>query len=70
MTIRQKVKVCCEISGITLTDLAKKMGMSQQSMTNRLATGKFHQDELEKMAEILGCEYTSSFTYPDGTVVK
>jgi len=70
MTIKQKIKVCCEMSGITLTDLARKMGMSQQNMSNRLKIGKFKQEELEKMAEILGCKYTSSFTFPDGTEVK
>lgn len=70
MDIRQKIKACCDISGITLTQLAERLGTTQQNMSNRLKIGKFKQDELEKMAEILGCKYTSSFTYPDGTEIK
>lgn len=46
------------------------MGMSQQSISYRLKTGKFRQDELEKMAEIMGCEYHSVFTFPDGNRVE
>ncbi len=67
MTIRQRVKIACEESGITLTELAEKLGMSQQSMSNRLKTGKFTQEELEQIAEILGCKYINYFEYPNGT---
>ena len=67
MTIRQRVKIACEESGITLTELAEKLGMSQQSMSNRLKTGKFTQEELEQIAEILGCKYINYFEDPNGT---
>lgn len=67
MTIRQRVKIACEESEITLTELAEKLGMSQQSMSNRLKTGKFTQEELEQIAEILGCKYINYFEYPNGT---
>ena len=67
ITIKQRIKAACEISNITLTELANKMGMSQQSMSNRLKTGKFTQEELEKMAKMLGCKYVNYFEYPNGT---
>ena len=51
---------------MTVTELGAKMGMSQQSISYRLKTGKFRQDELEKMAQIMGCKYHSSFKFPDG----
>ena len=44
------------MAGITVTELGARMGMSQQSISNRLKTGKFTQEELEKMAAIMGCE--------------
>lgn len=64
--IKQKVETACKIAGITVTELGARMGMSQQSISYRLKTGKFRQDELEKMAEIMGCEYHSVFIFPDG----
>lgn len=69
MTIKQKVEAACSMAGITVTELGRKMGMSQQSISKRLKTGKFTQEELEQMAEIMGCEYHSIFVFPDGNKV-
>lgn len=55
------------MAGITVTELGRQMGMSQSSTSNRLKTGKFKQEELEKMAEIMGCEYHSYFEFPNGS---
>ena len=44
--------------------------MSQQSMSNRLKTGKFTQEELEQMGKALGAEYRSGFYFPDGNKVE
>lgn len=43
--------------------------MSQQSMSNRLKTGKFKQEELEAMAKVMNCKYISFFEFLDGTRV-
>ena len=66
ITIQQRVKAACDIAGISVTELGKRMGMSQSSISKRLNTGKFTQEEYEKMAEILGCKYISIFEFPDG----
>ena len=63
---KQKIETACKIAGITVTELGAKMGMSQQSISYRLKTGKFRQDELEKMADIMGAKYHSYFEFPDG----
>lgn len=67
---KQKVETACKIAGITVTELGARMGMSQQSISYRLKTGKFRQDELERMAEIMGCEYHSVFIFPNGNRVE
>lgn len=54
------------MAGMTQTEFAKRMGMSQQTFSSRLKVGKFTQEELEKMAVIMGCEYTSAFIFPNG----
>lgn len=58
------------MAGITVTELGKRVGMSQQSISNRLKTGKFTQEELEEMGNALGCEYRSGFYFPDGNKVE
>lgn len=64
------MEAACKIAGITVTELGAKMGMSQQSISNRLKTGKFKQSELEQMAKIMGCKYHSNFEFPDGNKVE
>ena len=62
ITLQQKIKVACDEAGISLTELGAKMGMSQASISKRVKTGKFTQEELE----IMGCKYTSAFVFPNG----
>lgn len=70
ITLQQKIKVACEVSDMTLTELGKKMGMSQASISKRLKTGKFTQEELEQMANILGATWKSGFHFPDGIKIE
>lgn len=44
--------------------------MSQQTFSSRLKVGKFTQEELEKMASILGCKYHSFFEYDNGSKIE
>ena len=67
MTLQQRVKASCELADISLTELANKLGMSQQNFSKRLKTGKFTQDELERIAKALGATYVSAFVFPNGT---
>lgn len=54
-------------SGKTQQEIATAFGISQQAFSQRVKTGKFTQEELEKMAGIMGCKYVSCFLFPDGT---
>ena len=67
---KQKIETACKIAGITVTELGAGMGMSQQSISYRLKTGKFKQSELEQMASIMGAKYRSIFEFPDGNKVE
>ena len=68
ITLQQKIKVACDTAGTSLTELGAKMGMSQASISKRVKTGKFTQEELEEMGRHLGAEFRSGFYFPD--VVK
>ena len=66
----QKIKVACDTAGMSLTELGAKMGMSQASISKRVKTGKFTQEELQEMAVFMGCKYESKFIFPDGNEIK
>lgn len=67
ITIQQKISGAMGASGKTQQEIASAFGISQQAFSQRLKTGKFTQQELEKMAAIMGCKYISCFQFPDGT---
>lgn len=67
ITLQQRVKASCDLAGISITELAERMGTSQQNLSKRLKVGKFTQEELEDMANCLGCKYISVFEFPNGT---
>lgn len=67
MTIQQKITCACMEAGITKTELARRLGMSQPNFSQRLKIGKFSDKELQAMAKELGCEYHSYFQFKDGT---
>ena len=69
ITLQQKVKVACAMAGISLTELADRMGTSQPNLSKRLRVGRFTKEELEEMATHLGCEYISFFQFKDGTKI-
>lgn len=66
ITIQEQIKTASIHANISLTELATQFGISQSGFSQRMKTGKFTKQELEKIASILGCEYISIFRFPDG----
>ena len=66
LSIQQRVKAACDISGTNITELAQKLGTSQQNLSKRLKVGKFTQEELEEIGKALGAKYISVFEFPNG----
>ena len=52
--IRKKIKLLCIDDDIKLSDVAKEMGMSSSSLSNRLSgLYDFKEEEMKKFAEIV-----------------
>lgn len=66
LTIKQRVRLVCEKSNITMSRLAKKLGMTASSFSLRLKTGKFTKCELINIANAAGCSYESYFLFKNG----
>lgn len=52
---------------MTKKELADRLGVAPSAFSQRLKTGKFKKEELEKIAHILNADYISFFQFPDGT---
>ena len=66
-TIQEQIKTAAIHGDVTLAEIAKKVGMSPQSFSNRMKTGKFTRNELDEIGKALGAEYISCFRFPDGS---
>lgn len=65
LTMGEKIKVLIDRRGITITELAKRLGTSRQNMTNKFSRDDFSEKELMAIAEKLNCEYIGTFKMND-----
>ncbi len=66
MTARQIVEMAVAYSGISNSELARRLDWSPQLLNKRLNTGKFTVEEWMKIGEALGAVARIGFVFPDG----
>ena len=69
MTVQQKIKMALAYINMSESELARLIGTSPQAFNQRLKTGKFSPDEMEKIARAMGAEYFFGFRFQDGTQI-
>lgn len=65
MAMAEKVRILLVKRKITVTDLAKRLGMSQSNLSNKLNRDNFSEKELQEIAEALNCDLDIRFTLRD-----
>lgn len=65
MAMAEKVRILLVKRKITVTDLAKRLGMSQSNLSNKLSRDNFNEKELQEIAEALNCDLDITFTLRD-----
>ena len=69
MTIQQKIKMALAYKGISEADLAREIGTSPSAFNQRMKTGKFSTEDMEKIAAAMESEYFFGFQFKDGTKI-
>lgn len=69
MDIPTKIKMAETYARMSEAELARRLGTTPQAFGQRLRTGKFSSEDLDKIAEALGATFTCCFRFPDGTEV-
>ena len=70
MTAKQLIEMACAYAGMSKADLARNLGWSPQTLSNRLNTEKFTVEEWQRIGEALGATAQITFTFPDGKEIK
>ena len=65
MSMSAKIKYLLNIRGIKISDFATQIGTSQSNFSNKLKRDDFRESELKKIAELLDCDLSISFTLHD-----
>lgn len=70
MTVGEQIKILCVRSGISVSELARRLGKSNQAFGQKLKRGTFTVDEMKQVAEAVGCTYSGAFILPDGDKIE
>lgn len=69
MDIEQKIKMACAYKGISQRKLAEMVGQTPSNLNNKIKRETLTNEELTKIAEVLGGVYFFGFEFPDGTKI-
>lgn len=69
MTIEQKIKMALSYTGISQSELARKLGTTPQNFNQKLKRNSLTKEEMEQIAKALGGSWRAEFVFGDGTVI-
>lgn len=66
MTSSEQIRVLCVRSGISLSELARRINQTPQNFNAKLKRNTITQEELAKIAKVLDSQYEHYFVLPNG----
>lgn len=61
----EKIRIICKRRNITMGELADKLNISRQNLSNKLTRNNFNESELCDIARALNCTFISKFKFND-----
>lgn len=65
LSMGEKIKVMLKRRNMTLAQLAEKLNMSRQNLSNKMSRDNFTEKDMYCIAEALNCSFTASLTMND-----
>lgn len=66
ISISEQIKILCVMTNISMAELARRIGLSPQSMSARLKRESFSIRELEIIADAVGATFSRKFILYNG----
>lgn len=70
MTTSEQIRVLCVRSGISLSELARRIGQTPQNFNAKLKRNTITQEEMIQIAQVLNAKYEQYFILPNGDRVQ
>ena len=69
MTVSEQIKVLCVRSNISVAELARRIGKTQQALNSKMKRESFTVDELEIIAHAVNAGFKREFILPNGDTI-
>jgi len=66
LTMGEKIRILLKRKNVTIIELSKRLGTTNQNMANKFKRDNFSVNELEAIAKALDCEFEGFFLDKDG----
>lgn len=70
MTTSEQIRVLCVRTGVSLSELARRINQTPQNFNAKLKRNTITQDELIQIAKVLDITYEQYFVLKNGELVK
>lgn len=70
MRIEEAVKIVCVKNELTISEIARRLGVSPQSLGQKLKRGKLSIDDIDTIATVCGCQLECNFVLAGGEKVS
>lgn len=70
MTTSEQIRVLCIRTGISLSELARRIDQTPQNFNVKLKRNTVSQDELNHIAKVLDVKYEQYFVLSNGELIK
>lgn len=70
MTTSEQIRVLCVRSGVSLSELARRINQTPQNFSVKLKRNTVTQDELNQIANVLNVKYEQYFVLANGDQVS
>lgn len=70
MNTSDQIRVLCVRTGVSQSELARRINQTPQNFNAKLKRNTVTQDELNKIADVLGVTYEQYFVLANGDQVK
>jgi len=70
MTTSEQIRVLCVRTGISLSELARRINQTPQNFNSKLKRNNVTQDELNQIAKALNVTYEQYFVLSNGEQVR
>ena len=70
MTTSEQIRVLCVRTGVSLSELARRINQTPQNFNAKLKRNRITQDEVNQIAKALDVTYEQYFVLGNGELVK